>query len=170
MSNNIPTEIDPFLCADQNRRYELAFKADDFSRILDDLKDGSQPINAELEFSRDGKIIKLMGRIYGHLMLQCNACLEDIDFPVDIDVNLAIIRDEAMVELLDDDVDPCLLDEDNLSLKQVVEDELVIVMPYVARHDQCPTELPTTSKTDDFTLETDDKPNPFEALKDLKKH
>lgn len=170
MSHTLQIDVDPFLCASQEREISGELLYEKLQRIQGDIESSSDPIEANLRFSKVGKFVVLTGRISANLVLQCVACLGPIDFPVDIEVKLAIINDESLVNLLPDGYEPYLLDGDRLSISEVVEDEVVIVLPDFARHEICPIGLPQNSASKDFSLEPDRKKNPFEVLKSLKKH
>ena len=121
-------------------------------------------------FSKVGKFVVLTGRIYSDLVLQCAACLEPTVFPVDIDVKLAITNNEDRLSLVPEGYEPYLFEGDRLLMSEVIESEVVLVLPSIARHDVCPIELPKSSTSKDFKLEAAVKTNPFEALEKLKKY
>ena len=52
---------------------------------------------------------------------------------------------------------------------QLVEDELLMALPVVPRHEECPTSVPLASSDDDFEVANSEKPNPFAALAALRK-
>ncbi|MEY8194450.1 MAG: YceD family protein [Cycloclasticus sp.] len=170
MSKTLQIEVDPLLCANQERRIVGELEYGQLTRIQDDVEPSSGSIKADLTFSRIRKFVVLTGRISSNLVLQCAACLESMDFPVDIEIKLAVINNESFLSLIPDGYEPCLIEGDRLTISSVVEDELVLVLPDIARHAVCPVELPSSSASKDFVLETEEKKNPFEALKSLKKH
>jgi uncharacterized protein len=49
-------------------------------------------------------------------------------------------------------------------LRELIEDELLMALPVVPRHDECPTSVPLASSDDDFEVASAEKPNPFAAL------
>ena len=51
-----------------------------------------------------------------------------------------------------------------LDALSLVEDELLLALPLVPRHDSCPMAVPMTFG-DDPAASVEDRPNPFEALK-----
>lgn len=170
MSKTLQIEVDPLLCASQERIVSGELSWSGLQRLKDIIDPSSEPIKAELSFTREGKFVVLMGRVSGDLVLQCAACLELLDFPIELSVKLAVISDESKVALLPDEYEPCLYNGERLLISDVVESELVLVIPTFARHDVCPTELPKDSTSDDFMLETEAKENPFKVLESLKKH
>lgn len=170
MSKTLQIDVDPILCASQERTVSGELPYDRLQQIQTDIEASSSPISAELMFSRVGKFVVLTGRISANLVLQCAACLEPADFSVDIEVKLAIINDEARLSSLPDGYEPYMFEGDRLLISELVESEVVLVLPSIARHDVCPIELPKSSTSKDFKLETEVKNNPFEALETLKKH
>jgi len=168
MTKTLQIEVDPSLCANQERNITGELSYDKLQQIQADIDISSSAIRANLTFSRAGKFVVLTGRISANLVLQCAACLELTDFPVDIDVKLAIVNDEARMGMVPDDYEPYLYEGERLLMSDVVEAEVVLVLPSIARHEVCPVELPKSSTSKDFTLETEKKKNPFEALEKLK--
>ena len=168
MTKTLQIEVDPSLCANQERNITGELSYDKLQQIQADIDISSSAIRANLTFSRAGKFVVLTGRISANLVLQCAACLELTDFPVDIDVKLAIVNDEARMGMVPDDYEPYLYEGERLLMSDIVEAEVVLVLPSIARHEVCPVELPKSSTSKDFTLETEKKKNPFEALEKLK--
>jgi len=169
MNNTLQIEIDPLLCAEQGRIFEGQINTKDMPRIVGEVGESATNIQVILEFSRRNKIIVVTGRISGNLMLQCAACLEAIDFPIDINLNLAIVNDDSLIGVLPEGLDPKVVEDGKLMLSDVVEDELVLALPDIARHDECPIELPTVSASADFVEEVNVKVNPFKVLEGFKK-
>ena len=89
--------------------------------------------------------------------------------PVEAERDFLFVADEATAEALDEDSEADVLvisrDFDALSL---VEDELILALPLVPRHDNCPQSLPD-SAVDAAFEQASERPNPFAALAALKK-
>ena len=169
MNSTFQIEIDPLLCAEQGRIFEGQINTQEMPRLDSALGESSSNIEVVLEFSRRNKIIVVMGRISGNLMLQCAACLEAIDFPIDINLNLAIVKDDSLIAILPEGLDPKVVEDGRLMLSDVIEDELVLALPDIARHDECPIELRKVSASADFVEEVNVKVNPFKVLEGFKK-
>lgn len=170
MNKTLQIEIDPYLCADQRRVFSGKLMYQEMSRIHNDIDESTPDVQVDIEFAREGKFIVVTGRIQGYLVLQCAACLEALHFPIDIDVRLAVINDEALVTLIPKGFEPKIFDGEKLVLSELIEDELVLAMPDIARHDVCPVKLPNSSTSKDFVEELDVKENPFKALEGFKKN
>lgn len=167
MPNTLQIEVSPPLCATQEREIVGELLYEELKQIQTDIEPSSSVIKADLLFSKVGKFVVLTGRISADLVLQCAACLEPVDFPVNIDVKLAIINDEEMVSLIPDEYEPYLYEGDRLLVSDVVEAEVTLMLPTIPRHDVCPIDLPKSSTSKGFILE-EEKKNPFEVLEKLK--
>lgn len=106
------------------------------------------------------------------LALQCQRCLSAVVEDVAAERDFLFVADEATAEALDEDSEADVLvisrDFDALSL---VEDELILALPLVPRHEVCPQDLPTTATDAAFEAfeAASERPNPFAALATLKK-
>ena len=56
----------------------------------------------------------------------------------------------------------------SFDLLELVEDELLMAMPVVPRHDQCPAPVKLAVADDAFDAPAAGRPNPFAALQGLK--
>lgn len=73
--------------------------------------------------------------VHGVLALVCQRCLEPVRWPVDVDVALTVVSDEAGTRELADPFDSVLLDaEGMLHLRDAVEDEILAVLPLAPLH------------------------------------
>ena len=103
------------------------------------------------------------------LALQCQRCLTPVVEEVQAERDFLFVADEATAEAMDEDSEADVLvisrDFDALSL---IEDELILALPLVPRHEVCPQAGPT-SVADEAFEEASERPNPFAALAALKK-
>ncbi len=100
--------------------------------------------------------------------LQCQRCLKAVqqELVVDRQFRFAHSEEEAekLDEMLEDDV---LALQPRLNLQELAEDELILTLPLVARHEgDCPDPLPQAALEVDGVQER--APNPFAALAALK--
>ena len=103
------------------------------------------------------------------LPLICQRCLHPVDVPLEVEREFRFVADEATAEALDDEVEEDLLAiSREFDLHELIEDELLMALPVVPRHDECPTEVPMQSSDDDFEAAEAERPNPFAALASLR--
>lgn len=102
--------------------------------------------------------------------LTCQRCLQPVRLPVSSERSFRFVRDEARAAELDmDSEDEVLALTRSLDLRELVEDELLLELPVVPRHEVCPQ--PLRVPEDDVSQEEvePERPNPFAALAALKK-
>ncbi len=103
--------------------------------------------------------------------MECQRCLTPVDVPLEVDRAFRFVADEATAEALDDESDEDLLAMSReFDLHELIEDELLMVLPVVPKHDECPSAVPLASSDDDFEEANAEKPNPFAALTGLRKN
>lgn len=101
--------------------------------------------------------------------MTCQRCLEVVDIPLHIDRSFRFVADEETAAAQDDDVQEDLLVlAGDFNLHQLIEDELVLELPLIARHEVCPTQPPATASDPDFGVAVAGRPNPFAVLARLK--
>lgn len=107
------------------------------------------------------------------LPMTCQRCLGPADIALEVDRDFRFVADEATAEAEDDESEEDLLvlarDFDVLAL---VEDELLMALPVVPRHDVCPAPLKMSvaDPQAEVALEEAEKAqaNPFAALAQLR--
>lgn len=103
--------------------------------------------------------------------LACQRCLQPFEVPLGLARRIRFVRGESQAEALDAESDDDVLAlSRSLDLRELVEDELLLALPLVPRHGQCPQPLPMS--TDDAApadADTDtERANPFAVLQALK--
>lgn len=99
--------------------------------------------------------------------LQCQRCLQQVQHDLAVDRRFRFVRTEEEAERLDEvSEDDVLVLGQRLDLQDLLEDELILALPIVPRHEgRCPTPLPMP--VDDLDEEAP-APNPFAALAALR--
>ena len=141
---------------------EIALK--ELGRLADVLVDDAGVLAVELSGERDQEGRCFLGlRVTGDLNLRCQRCLQPMGFAVDVDSRLMLVApgdawpDE---ELVDDGTDAIEASRE-FAVLPLVEEEVLLALPIVARHEDCRPPL---------AAETESKPSPFAALARLKDH
>lgn len=99
--------------------------------------------------------------------LQCQRCLQQVQLDVSVDRRFRFVRSEEEAERLDEiSEDDVLVLSPRLDLLDLLEDELILALPLVPKHEgPCPAPLPVP--VDDLDNESA-APNPFAALAALR--
>jgi uncharacterized protein len=98
--------------------------------------------------------------------LQCQRCLQTLVEPLAVQRRFRFVRtDEEAARLDEESEDDVLVLQPRLDLHELLEDELILALPIVPRHGECPQPLPLPAQ------ELEDEapaPNPFAALAALR--
>lgn len=103
--------------------------------------------------------------------LTCQRCLKPVTEALDVDRWIRFVATEAEAEALDADSDEDVLAlPRHLDARELIEDELLLALPLVPRHEACPEPLAHIDEeaADGEPAETE-RPNPFAALAALKR-
>ena len=98
--------------------------------------------------------------------LQCQRCLQAMSEALRVQRRFRFVRSEEEALRLDEESeDDVLALPARLDLLEFLEDELILALPIVPRHEDCPTPLPLSEQIDDDEAPA---PNPFAALAALR--
>jgi len=102
--------------------------------------------------------------------LTCQRCLQPVQEHLSLSRSFMFVRDEALAASLDaESEDDVLALSRHLDALELVEDELLLSLPLVPRHETCPQPLPVaTAEFPEGEAGDDERPNPFAALAALK--
>jgi len=135
-----PAPIDGFEFAVAGATRQGVWAVREFPRLRDMLVSDAGEIRYEIDGTRDalGRPA-LRVRIRGALQLRCQRCLEPMRFDVDSDemLVLAATQEEIDAEPTDPEAPDRLLAADDVPVRELLEDELILALPYAARHDGC---------------------------------
>ena len=100
------------------------------------------------------------------LALECQRCLKPVLVPIEVDRSFLFVAGEEAAAQLDAESDDDVLALSRAyDLRELIEDELLLALPIVPRHEDCPE--PLQLPPDDVIAEPE--PSPFAALAALKR-
>lgn len=148
-----------------------------FDRLTESAMSDALPASgADVRWSARGELRPMRGgesQVWLHvnasteLPLECQRCLKAVDVPLQIERSFLFVHGEETAARLDTDgEDDVLALTRALDLRELLEDELLLALPIVPRHEVCPKPLVVAASTEDMP---DEKPNPFAALAALKR-
>ena len=86
--------------------------------------------------------------------LTCQRCLQPMALDLVLERRLRFVRGESQAEALDAESDDDVLALPRwLDLRELVEDELLLGLPLVPRHETCPQPLPVPIRLEDETVD-----------------
>ena len=126
--------------------------------------DGSVSYRVEASRGERGQP-QLQLSVDGTLALRCQRCLEPMVFPLHFCNALELIADEADLtqEELEDDSRDYLQAQKELDVVALIEDEIILALPFAPRHESCSPPAPSPDAGPG-----DEKVSPFAALAALK--
>jgi len=169
MSDKLPEFIDPLLLAERRAVLAGSLRLAAFERLSDLLVNTEGEIDIELDFAKQGKRSLIQGAMKATLQLACQSCLQAVSWPLDVVFKLGVVSSLSDADQLEIDCEPLLFDGEKISLRELVEDEILLVLPDYPKHDyDCMSRR--TSQDDNYD---EDSPgtanNPFSVLAKLKK-
>ncbi|AKJ31172.1 YceD family protein [Caldimonas brevitalea] len=106
------------------------------------------------------------------LGLECQRCLQPVETALEVERDFRFVADEATAAQIDADSEEDVLAlSRSLNLQELVEDELILALPLVPRHDACapPAQLAGAEVGEADVPGEPERPNPFAVLAQLKK-
>lgn len=99
----------------------------------------------------------------------CQRCLGPVEVPVVVEREFRFVATEKQAEAEDEESeeDVLVLSRD-FNLLELVEDELLMALPVVPKHEVCPAPVKLQVADPDFVEDVEQKPNPFAVLQQLK--
>ncbi|MCE1249548.1 MAG: YceD family protein [Comamonadaceae bacterium] len=100
--------------------------------------------------------------------MHCQRCMGPVDVPLQVERDFRFVADEATAEAQDDESEEDLLVlSRDFDLHALIEDELLMALPMVPMHDECPAPVPLSAGEAEFAQASSEKTNPFAALAQL---
>lgn len=179
MLNRLPVDVNPFRLVEQKKRLTGAMPFQQLPRLAEVALPETGDFAVDLEFARSlSGLPIIVGSVRGTVVMECQRCMKPVEFPVDSDIQVALTTFQSDERPEQEGFEAWLVEDDRLFIQDFIEDEILLALPLVARHEQCepvreliealPSEIAATQVS-----QTDDKPegkkNPFAVLKDWKK-
>lgn len=151
-------------------------RLDAFTRLI--AETGGRGAGSPVQWRAEGELLNpqhVRPQVWLHLSAQatlplvCQRCLAPVEVPVEVERSFRFVPDEATASAEDDEAEEDLLAESrSFDLLELVEDELLMDMPAVPRHEVCPEALPQSAGEAEFEAAGTPRENPFAVLGRLK--
>ena len=153
MKDQLPRTIDPTRLAVKNKQLAGQITLDRLARIKSILAVNAAVIDSDeksvaeesnidvivdfkLDFSVDRLGIRnIRGRITAPLNLVCQRCLKRMSFNLDARVMLGLVLSQGQAEQLPAKYEPLLIETDEVSFLDIIEDEMILAIPVTPMHD-----------------------------------
>lgn len=158
---NMTLVIDSIRFTHEKEAVQGTLPAASFSRLLDSLASHEGEIAYHVRGDVDALSRPILAlELVGELKILCQRCLSAMPFAVEIATTLTLFASEEAIDAAqeeDPDIEGILYAA-KLDLAALIEDELILALPYAAKHDMC----------DDGERIAADKTSPFAVLASLK--
>ena len=171
MTTKLPEYIDPLKLARQTVRLQGVYGLDQMARTHDRLSHYQGEVVFDWVFDCDAQNnYRIHGNLNTIVALQCQRCLQIVDYPISAQVRLIILENQQPDDHLPDGYEALILQEMPVSLARLVEDELILALPIIALHEQCPqNEHQLSAEAQQIMQQKLAASNPFHVLAALKK-
>jgi uncharacterized protein len=167
MSTALPERLDLARLADLHAVLDGTLPLTGFARLVPQLASRDGRVVVHLEFSRHGGRELVRGTLRAELQLVCQRCLGPVAVEVEAPLALARVADDDEAAALADGLDPIVAPNREVESAALLEDELLLAIPQVPRHER-------DADCDQAALRTiaasQAGANPFAALAALKKN
>ncbi|OUS05999.1 hypothetical protein A9Q81_04470 [Gammaproteobacteria bacterium 42_54_T18] len=170
LTSTLPELIKPIKLARQGLILKGTIPLEQMKRLTADAFASDGIVDVDAAFIKDGEGYPLLqGIVKTCVQLQCQRCLQGVDVKLEVELTLAFVTKESRLEQVPSIYEAILLDSEEISLVKLLEDELILLLPIMAYHDNCEAYQYRTDEELKAEKEGDLKPeNPFDVLKQLK--
>ncbi|MCJ2375456.1 23S rRNA accumulation protein YceD [Vibrio sp. ZSDZ34] len=169
----IPRTVDPGKAAQKRTDYDGIIQVSLFKRLNESVEGVKRDANVTLSFGLDEqRLIVISGKANIEVDLECQRCNEVFAHECEVQFTYTPFFSEKSEEEAPEEYDLVDLNEyGEVDLIQLVEDEFILNMPQIAMHDEADCSVNSNNLVfGDIPEETvEDKPNPFDVLKSLKR-
>jgi uncharacterized protein len=132
---SLPEEVNYRKFAGDRVKLDGSVPVSSFHRLVESIANNKGEVHVKLEF-RKGKKQKtlIIGKISVDLKLTCQNCLELCSFQVDSSFRWVLVEDEDALIALNSDDEGVICAEDKVNIVALLEDELLVSLPMVAKH------------------------------------
>ncbi|MFC3022891.1 23S rRNA accumulation protein YceD [Vibrio zhugei] len=169
----IPRTVDPGKAAQKRLDYDGIIQVSLLKRLAESVASVKRDAQVTLSFGLDEqRLVVISGKANIDVDLECQRCNQVFAYECDVEFTYTPYFSAKSEEDAPEEYDLVDLNEyGEVDLIQLIEDELILGLPHIAMHDE--SECSVDSNNLVFgELPTDvaeDKPNPFDVLKSLKK-
>ncbi|MEZ5500048.1 MAG: YceD family protein [Steroidobacteraceae bacterium] len=121
--------------SERNSRFDFELKPASLARIAPELAADEGWVRGHAEFGRDYGLSLVSIELQAELPLVCQRCLRTVRWPVSASSQLAVIGSDREERKVPGGLDSLLAPGMQVSISELVEEELLLALPIVARHE-----------------------------------
>lgn len=167
ISGNI---VDALVCAHGETTIKRSFAAADLPRLREAGAGDGSAVAASFHFSQFDGRVAIDGELRGVMVLTCQRCMQAVDVPLQERFSVIVVQDEAELDQEPGGYEPILTNPAHLDLQLLAEDQALLALPLVPRHESDRCNEAQASSPASGVEEGDrhgDHQRPFGNLRDL---
>jgi len=147
----------------QNAEIKISVAQQQFKRISDITCGDEGLINVHLSFTKDNFDNVLLTKLSADLMFNCQRCLKSVKLNLTSKTDYLLVKSTPFKERSNFEV--IVVENGNLHLHNLLEDELLLAVPHIVKHDNC--DAPEFNNHL-YEVLPNNQTNPFAVLAQLK--
>lgn len=129
-----------------------------------------ESVEAQLQFSlNEQSRAQVQGTVDARVQQQCQRCLEPVEVVLSCSVALTVTKSEQQAKDLAKELDAWLVPDDSGDLFAMLEEEILLALPYVVFHDYDCVDASLFQRGPASEASPEKAGNPFQVLEQLKK-
>jgi uncharacterized protein len=169
----IPRTVDPEKAAQKRLDYDGIIQTTLLKRLTDTAEGVKRDAEVSLSFGHDEqRLVVISGKANVEIDLECQRCNEVFAHECEVQFTYTPYYSEKSEEDAPEEYDLVDMNEyGEVDLIQLVEDEFILFLPQVPMHDEADCSVNSDNLVFGEIPEevVEEKPNPFDVLKDLKR-
>jgi uncharacterized protein len=136
--NQLPCEIDPFRLSRQRAEFSGKILISSFDRLREILVDTQGGVDVSLKIGREEHgLVYIKGNVKAALTLACEHCGEPLTYDINVGLSLSPVLTDSQAVHLPKEVEPWVTNNQPVSVLELVEEEILLGLPMIAKHDSC---------------------------------
>jgi len=166
MPTHLPESVDPYRLAHKGESLSGEIPVASMARLSQILTDKKASVSVELAFGYDDhRRLTVSGTITTDLVLKCERCLGPMPWSQQLAFILVLVKAGNQGEI-PPEYEQYIIDSDRIRLSEMIEDEILLSMPQVAKHAE--EDCPVGAEAGHAGSSEIEQKNPFDVLKNLK--
>lgn len=168
MLDRLPVYIQPVSFSERGKRFSGVVEISALTRLSEMLQDTAGVVEADVSFEKEGRSPTIKGNVKADLKLECQTCLGQVVLSINKDFKLGFVMSLEQADRLPSDCEPFIMEDEKVSLFDLIEDEVLLALPDIPKHDY------DCAKREEDNVETvkdgeqKKSNNPFSVLAKLK--
>ena len=134
----LPKYFDPFELATRGVELKGNLSLQELQRVTEMTGEKTGQIQVHLVFGKDLAGFKnITGTLSVDLQLKCQRCLQPLNYKAELPVSLSPVANEAAAARLPKAYEPLFVTDDQVILAEMIEEELLLSLPIVPKHEIC---------------------------------